>query len=157
MPNTPRVKISSGLRGLRYFIEFPIVKQNFDAYSLMQQTRTQMEDGKKKYGSKVIGSDSYIADENLSYLLDYHCDSTSVPGTKNKGSVYIRGVKGHEGWDSFKFILEKTQDFSDFDAELIAMAYERALGVESTKPLDTTGMTPAQAKFAKRQAAKNGN
>ena len=50
--------------------------------------------------------------------------SSVVEGTKTKGSVYIRGVKSNEGWDSFKFILEKSGDFNDFDAKLILNAYE---------------------------------
>ena len=29
-----KVNITSGLRGTRYFVEFPIVAKNFDAYSL---------------------------------------------------------------------------------------------------------------------------
>jgi len=33
-PGMKSVKISSGLRGIRYFLEFPIVGQNVDAYSL---------------------------------------------------------------------------------------------------------------------------
>jgi hypothetical protein len=33
------------------------------------------------------------------------------------GSIYIRGIKGTDGnFDQFKFILEKSNDFSDFDA-----------------------------------------
>jgi hypothetical protein len=153
-PHTPKVKVQSGLRGTRYFIEFPVVKNNVDAYSLMQKTRTLMESNKKKYGVKVTGADSYLADENVSYLLDYKVDSPTIQGTKNSGTVYIRGIKGKDGWDSFKFILEKGQDFSDFDAELVSQAYEMMLGVESPPELDTSNMTPAMAKFAKRQAAQ---
>ena len=65
---------------------------------------------------KITNKDSYLADENVAYLLDYSVDSSQILGTKTKGSVYIRGVKGQDGWDSFKFILEKSNDFSDFDA-----------------------------------------
>lgn len=73
---------------------------------------------------KIIGNDSYIADENVAYLIDYQVRSASVGGTNNKGSIYIRGIKGSEGYDSFKFILEKANDFSDFDAEMVINAYE---------------------------------
>ena len=73
---------------------------------------------------KVVGNDSYINEENVAYLIDYAVRSKSVGGTNNKGSIYIRGIKGNDGLDSFKFILEKANDFSDFDAELMINAYE---------------------------------
>ena len=72
---------------------------------------------------RVTGTDSYIAEENVAYLMDYQVKSDQVGGTNNKGSIYIRGVKGMEGYDSFKFILEKANDFSDFDAEIVINAY----------------------------------
>jgi hypothetical protein len=109
---------------------------------------------------KVTGKDSYLSDENTAYLIDYRVNSPKIPGAKSSGSVYIRGIKGQEGWDSFKFVLEKANDFSDFDAELVVKMYEKALsnlGGDVAPEVDTTGMTPAQAKFAKRMAAKNGN
>jgi len=52
----------------------------------------------------------------VSYLIDYECMSTSCPGSKSKGSVYIRGVKSDSGFDSFKFVLEKSVDFSELDS-----------------------------------------
>ena len=69
------------------------------------------------------------------------------------GSIYIRGIKGHEGFDSFKFILEKANDFIDFDAEIILNAYEQALKPRPNTPshlLNEEKMTPAQIKFARR-------
>lgn len=88
-----------------------------------------MEKGKnhKDYKVKITGNDSYLAEENVAYLIDYKVKSKHVDGAMSPGSVYIRGVKGHEGWDSFKFILEKANDFSEFDAEMILHAYEQAL------------------------------
>lgn len=86
-----------------------------------------MDKGKKgPYGVKVIGTDSYLADENVAYLIDYSVKSPVVDGGSSKGSLYIRGVKGNEGWDSFKFIMEKHNDFSPFDAEIVINAYEKA-------------------------------
>lgn len=38
-PGMPNVKISSGLRGVRYYIEFPIVGRNVDAFSLLSATQ----------------------------------------------------------------------------------------------------------------------
>lgn len=107
----------------------------------------------KKYNLKMVGNDSYMADENVAYLVDYKVDSSTCFGTSCAGSIYIRGVKGVDGVDSFKFILEKANDFSDFDAELIVEAYEHALtkyGQPVEVKPDFSDMTPAQAKFAKR-------
>ena len=110
---------------------------------------------------KIIGNDSYIADENVAYLIDYQVRSATVGGTNNKGSIYIRGVKGSLGFDSFKFILEKANDFNDFDAELVINAYEQAMkprtGGQSVAAIsqDELNMTPAQLKFKQKQAAKS--
>jgi hypothetical protein len=79
------------------------------------------------YNVRIVGTDSYLNEENVAYLLDYSVNSSKILGTQSKGSVYIRGVKGMEGWDSFKLILEKSNDFSDFDADLIVQMYEKAL------------------------------
>lgn len=125
----PNVKISSGLRGVRYYIEFPIVGKNVDAFSLLTSTQQKLDEGKKnqKYQVKIVGTDSYLNEENVAYLIDYQVKSATVGGTNNKGSIYIRGIKGEEGYDSFKFIVEKANDFSDFDAELVINAYEQAM------------------------------
>ena len=95
-PGMEKVKISYGLRGVRYFIEFPIVGRNVDAFSLLSSTQQKMESGKKdpKYMVKTVGNDSYINEENVAYLIDYKVRSKAVQGTNNSGSVYIRGVKG---------------------------------------------------------------
>mgnify|MGYP000902022818 CR=1 FL=1 len=37
-PGMPEVKISSGLRGVRYYIEFPIVAKHVDAFSILTAT-----------------------------------------------------------------------------------------------------------------------
>lgn len=62
----------------------------------------------------------------MSYLIDYEVNSTQAHGARSKGSVYIRGMKGDQGFDSFKFILEKNVDFSELDIKLILTAYEEA-------------------------------
>ena len=84
-----------------------------------------MESGKQAHGARVVNTDSYNADENTAYLIDYKVASSKVEGTSCRGSIYIRGMK-ENGWDNFKFILEKENDFNDFDAELIVHAYENA-------------------------------
>jgi len=37
-PGMPKVKVNHGLRGVRYFVEFPIVGKNIDAFSLLTST-----------------------------------------------------------------------------------------------------------------------
>ena len=84
-----------------------------------------MDEGKKnkKYDTKIITTDSYLNDDAVSYLIDYSVKSSKVEGTNCKGTCYIRGHKS-EAVDSFKFVVEKNNDFSEFDAELILNAYE---------------------------------
>lgn len=132
-----------------------------DAFSLLTSTQQKMAEGRKDHNAnlKITGNDSYLAEENVAYLIDYKVKSHNVDGAMSAGSVYIRGVKGHEGYDSFKFILEKANDFIDFDAEIILNAYEQALKPKANSSpishLDESKMTPAQIKFARRQAAKS--
>jgi hypothetical protein len=38
-PNMPKVKINYGLRGIRYFVEFPIIGKNIDSFSLLVNTQ----------------------------------------------------------------------------------------------------------------------
>lgn len=121
-----------------------------------------MEKGKgKKYNVRVTQTDSYLKDEQVAYLVDYLVNSSQVEGTRCPGSLYIRGVKGQDGLDSFKFTMEKGQDFSEFDAQLFLTAYAGALelGPEqlpagAAPAVDEANMTPAQRKFARRMAAK---
>lgn len=74
-----------------------------------------------------MDTDSYSAGDNVSYKIDYSVNSSSVGGSKSKGSVYIRGVKGELGYDSFKFVLEKNVDFADLDSAMVLNAVEHAL------------------------------
>ena len=55
----------------------------------------------------------------MSYLIDYEVNSTTASGGKSKGSIYIRGVKGQNGVDSYKFVLEKGVDFATLDSDMI--------------------------------------
>ena len=150
-PNVQRVKLVSGLRGTKYFVEFPITVRNFDAYSLLQTVQQKLEKGKgKKYNVRVTQTDSYLKDEQVAYLVDYLVNSSQVEGTRCPGALYIRGVKGEDGMDSFKFTMEKGQDFSDFDAQLFLTAYAGALELSpdqlpagAAPIVDEANMTPA--------------
>lgn len=85
-----------------------------------------ISDGRTSFGSRIVTTDSFAQDENVSFLIDYEVNSTTAMGAKSKGSIYIRGIKGGEGFDSFKFILEKGVDFSDLDIRIILRAIEEA-------------------------------
>jgi hypothetical protein len=65
--------------------------------------------------------------DNIVYQYDYETNSSTAMGGKNKGTVYIRGVKSQDGgYDVFKFILEKSVDFNDIEPQIILAAYEEA-------------------------------
>ena len=55
-------------------------------------------------------------------------------GAKSRGSVYIRGVKGQNGTDSFKFILEKNTDFADLDSDMFVTALEEVCKMQPPEP-----------------------
>lgn len=160
-PNIQRVRVSSGMRGIRYFLEFPIKARHVDAYSLLTATNKKLETAKKNptYNVRVTGNDSYLTDDSTAYTIDYKVNSTSVEGSTSNGTVYIRGAKGYEGYDSFKFELQKANDFSDFDVELVLNAYEHAfLNLNPEQKLSTeaddSSLNPAQKRFRKKMASK---
>ena len=74
-----------------------------------------MKTSENECGSKVIATDSFTQDDNISYMIDYAVNSSTALGAKSKGSIYIRGIKGDGGFDSFKFVLEKGFDFHELD------------------------------------------
>lgn len=116
------------MRGIRYFLEFPIVAKHVDAFSLLTATNQKFDEGKKnpEFLARVTGNDSYLSDDSVAYTIDYKVMSSSCTGAMSNGTVYIRGSKGYEGYDNFKFELQKGVDFSDFDAQLVINAYEQA-------------------------------
>lgn len=74
----------------------------------MTKVESLLEKNKKKFGTKVVHKDSYMAEGKIAYLVDYNVNSSTIEGTKANGSIIIRGIKGDDGLDSFKFILEKS-------------------------------------------------
>ena len=123
-PGRKKPVIKSGLRGPKYYIEFPIAGRSVDAFGLILTTEKSIQSANKKHGSRIVDTDSYLAGENVSYKIDYSVNSSTVSGGKSKGTVYIRGIKSDTGFDSFKFVLEKNVDFSDLDAEMVIGAVE---------------------------------
>jgi hypothetical protein len=68
----------------------------------------------------VVKTDANIIGDNISYQVDYDVKSETAMGGKNTGTVYIRGVKSQNGGvDVYKFILEKSVDFSELDSQII--------------------------------------
>ena len=86
-PTLQGPKLSSGLRGTRYFIEFPIEGENVDAFSILISVQSFLNKHKKEI--KVRNSDSFKQDNMISYLIDYDTPSSSIEGTKSQGSLYI--------------------------------------------------------------------
>ena len=123
-PTMKKPIISSGVRGTRYFIEFPIQSKNVDAFSILVAIQGVINSNKDK-GAKVKNNDSFKQDDMISYLIDYEVDSTTARGAKSSGSIYIRGVKS-DTYDSFKFVVEKNTDFHQIDIDIILKAYEEA-------------------------------
>lgn len=93
-PNFQRPEIKSGLRGTRYFIEFPIVAKNFDAFQFILQIENLIKLGKAKHGARVIGTDSFIKEDNVSYKIDFENNSSTAMGGKSNGTIYLRGIIG---------------------------------------------------------------
>ena len=123
-PGRSKPQIKSGLRGPKYYIEFPIVGKNIDAFGLILSTEKLIQDARQSQGSKITNTDSFSKGENVSYLIDYQVNSSTVGGTKTKGSAYIRGIRSDTGFESFKFVLEKNVDFAQLDSDLVLGAVE---------------------------------
>jgi hypothetical protein len=124
-PSMKRPVIKSGVRGTRYFIEFPIQQKNVDAFSILVAIQSVLNEHKDKSSAKIKNNDVFKQDDMMSYLIDYEIDSTTARGAKSTGSIYIRGVK-NENFDSFKFVIEKNTDFHEVDVNIILKAYEEA-------------------------------
>lgn len=124
-PSMKRPTIKSGVRGTRYFIEFPIQQKNVDAFSILVAVQSVLNENKESNAAKIKNNDVFKQDDMISYLIDYEVNSTTARGAKSTGSIYIRGVK-NENFDSFKFVIEKNTDFHEVDIQLILKAYEEA-------------------------------
>jgi hypothetical protein len=57
-------------------------------------------------------------------VIDYEVASSTASGGTCSGTIYIRGMKGKDGVDAFKFVLEKNVDFADLDSQLFITALE---------------------------------
>lgn len=98
---------------------------NLDTFSVIAKTQQLITNSKEKHQSRVINATGNSIGDNISYQIDYDVRSETAMGGKNTGTVYIRGVKSLDGGvDVFKFILEKSVDFSDLDADIIVQAFE---------------------------------
>jgi len=147
-PGYKRPVIKSGLRKMRYYIEFPIVGKNIDAFSLILGTEGQIQKVKETQRGKILSTDSFQNGDNVSYLIDYQVASSTAMGGNSKGSVYIRGIRdADKKYDSFKFILEKSVDFNDLDSDIIIKALEESCRMDPPEP-------PKEKTNAKRFSAR---
>lgn len=129
-PGRPRPKVQSGLRGPKYFIELAIAGKNVDAFSLILSTEKLIQKAKKTENARIVDTNSFTKADNVSYMIDFSVNSSSVSGGKSKGSVFIRGIKGENGYDSYKFVLEKMVDFAELDSQMILGAVEHLLKMQ---------------------------
>jgi hypothetical protein len=42
----------------------------------------------------VIGTDSFIKEDNVSYKIDFENNSSTAMGGKSNGTIYLRGIIG---------------------------------------------------------------
>ncbi len=66
----------------------------------------------------------------MSFQIDFEDNSTTAMGGKSKGTIYLRGIIGHKGFNSFKFILEKSVDFCDLDSQILINAIEHVNNIQ---------------------------
>jgi len=110
-PGFKKPRLTYGLRGIRYFLEFPVINRKVDAFSYIVNTEKTIQMGKSAYKSKVTSTDSFSQGDNVAYMIDYQTKSSGADGAHCKGSVYLRGVRSEGSFDSFKFVMEKSNDF----------------------------------------------
>jgi len=114
--------LKSGLRGPRYFIELPIEGKNVDAFKFILCTEKLIQEAAKTQNARIVSTDSYSQGDTSSFMIDYTVGSTTAPGSNSKGTVYIRGMTSPQGYDSYRFVLEKNVDFNSLDADLMIAA-----------------------------------
>jgi len=100
-------------------MEFPIVGMNIDAFKLILTVENLIKLAHHRHGGRIRDTDSFVKDDNVSYKIDYECKSSQAQGGKSTGSIYIRGIKGKDGRDSYKFCHEKSVDFCELDSQIV--------------------------------------
>lgn len=139
-----RQNIEFGIRGGKYYAEFSINRANVNpdallnailAYSETKQNspNNHKSNGKSKTAFKIIDQSKLQEEDIYTIKLEYNIGSNSVEYGKNKGVVYIRGAFG-KVYDNFVFSLEKQNDFTDCDINMIMSAYEEAFKPTARNP-----------------------
>ena len=59
-PGMKKTNVNYGLRGTRYYIEFPINGKNVDAFSILIATQSLINESKHKCGAKITSTDSFL-------------------------------------------------------------------------------------------------
>jgi len=57
-------------------------------------------------------------------MIDYSVNSSSVGGSRSKGTIFIRGIKKENGYESYKFVEEKRVDYATMDIDMMLGAVE---------------------------------
>lgn len=58
---------------------------------------------------------------------------------KARGSVFLRGIRKDNGYESFKFVIEKSVDFCDLESSIMVTALEEICKMQPPKPMHATG------------------
>ena len=87
----------------------------------------------------------------MSYKIDFSVDSSTVGGSKCKGSVFVRGIKGDNGFESYKFVLEKMVDFAQLDSDMVINAVEHLLKMMPEESDDEESEDGEQPRFSARK------
>jgi hypothetical protein len=91
---------------------------NLDIFSIIVELEQQIKNNFNAQRAKVKRTNSFSKGDTSSYVIDYEVASTTASGGSCSGTIFIRGMKGKDGVDSFKFVLEKSVDFADLDSQL---------------------------------------
>ncbi len=83
----------------------------------------------------IIDTDTFQKGENSAFKFDYKVNSSTVGGGSSRGSVILRGLRS-DGYDSYKFVLEKSVDFAKLDSDLILSAIEHTFKVNQSSESD---------------------
>lgn len=102
--------------------------------------------------AKIVSTDSYSGSDTSSFMIDYQVDSSTAPGSPTRGTVYIRGVKTPQGFDTYRFVLEKGVDFSQLDADMMVGAIEEMI---RQMPPTVQAEQKSAARFSAKNAGKN--
>ena len=124
-----RQNVSFGIRNGKYYIEFPISKAEVNPEAIINAVLNYSQNNNQSKPSKnqmkIISNSKHNEEGIYTMRLDYEVASNTVEYAKNNGQIYLQGCFG-EAYDNFKFSIEKSNDFTDCDIDMLLDAYEAA-------------------------------